>query len=88
MDTQISAQKSQNQKWGFFGTMIWGVVVLVINGVSAALTLSIYAHVIYGDISIEFINKARSDSTALALCAFASLITGGLVLCGIIVTIQ
>ena len=84
MDTQTLSQESQNQKWGFFSSLIWSIVVLFVSWGSGSLTLYIYAKVVYGGISMELINKARYDSLALPLCAFIGCINGSLILCGII----
>lgn len=80
INTQTLPQKLQNEKWGFWGTLIWAVVIWAFMAGSQLLTIQI----IYGGITTEILNKVRNDGNALHLLFFVTLVMLALILCGII----
>jgi hypothetical protein len=80
MDTQTLSPESQNQKWGFFSTLIWSLVIWALMAGSQLLTIQM----IYGDISKEIINEVKDNNSTFCLCVFVAILIGILIMCGII----
>jgi uncharacterized protein len=80
MNAQTLSPESQNQKWGFFSTVIWSLVILALIAGSQLLTILI----IYGNISKEIINKFRNNDSTVYLCVYIASLIGILIMCGVV----
>ncbi len=80
MDTQTLQQDLHNEKWGFWGTIIWTVAIFAVRAGNNLLTIQL----VYGGISKEIISKVKNDSNLIFLLFFVNLVIVVAALCGII----
>jgi len=84
MNTETPSQKLQPVRWGFLGTLVWGVLVTILYVAVQIIVTLIYAEVIHGDMSEDLLKQIEYDGTVLSIATFATLLICGLMVCGII----
>jgi membrane protease YdiL (CAAX protease family) len=74
----------QNSKWGFWGTLLWGLLIAILYTIVQVVVFIIYSQVVLGGITEEFMRKIEYNGTALSLATFATMIICGLAVLGVI----
>ena len=80
IETQTLPKDFQNEKWGFWGTIIWTLVIAAVRAGTNLLTIQLK----YGGISKEIINTVKNDNNVLFLLFFVNLVIVVAALCGVI----
>lgn len=84
MNSDMSVQDSSNQKWGFAGTLIWGLLISLLYIIIQVSAVLAYAQINYGNISEELLSELEFDATALSLATISTLIICNMAVCGVI----
>ncbi len=84
MDAEIAYQENKNDKWGLTGTLVWGILILLLFSLIQGAATVAYCYAVYGGFSDEVMKNLEYDGTAIALATFASMIVCSLVICKVI----
>ena len=80
VDTQTLPQDLYYEKWGFWGTIIWAVVIFAVRAGTNLLTIQLK----YGGISNEIIYRVINDNNLIFSLFFVNLVLVAAALCGVI----
>lgn len=80
IDTQTLPQNLQNEKWGFWATIIWTFVITAVRAGINLFTIQLK----YGSISKEIFGRVTNDSNFIFLLFFTNLVIVVAALCGVI----
>ncbi len=84
MTNSLTNSETQDKKWGFWGTLFWGFLIVILYTIVQVVVFLVYSQVVLGDITEELMRKIEYNGTALSLATFATTILCGLAVLGVI----